>query len=183
MLRAFQFRCQMSTETKSSSSESRCAQCRKSDCKLVVCGGCRGASYCSKECQQKHWKQYKPHYSFCVFALFVRFCYLVSFQIVSVRKWESARCGRKLRNHRQMRTRHLMIAHCNKTQTTFMRFVKVRYTVSTWAVIQMLLRSFLIISIFTLQKMIMSFFMLTALPCTKSIVILSSHSVTQTPAK
>jgi hypothetical protein len=42
----------------------RCAYCKAEDGdvapRLLTCGGCQKAHYCSKDHQRKHWKQHKP---------------------------------------------------------------------------------------------------------------------------
>ena len=39
--------------------KSMCENCKGSERKMMVCGQCRQAYYCSRECQKKDWKQHK----------------------------------------------------------------------------------------------------------------------------
>ena len=39
----------------------KCSHCRKTKDKLLVCGGCRKASYCAPECQKADWKEHKKN--------------------------------------------------------------------------------------------------------------------------
>lgn len=37
----------------------QCSYCSNADCLLCLCGNCRAAAYCSKECQQLDWSRHK----------------------------------------------------------------------------------------------------------------------------
>ena len=39
---------------------SYCQSCGKTELRLFRCSACRSATYCSKECQCKNWKEHKP---------------------------------------------------------------------------------------------------------------------------